>query len=300
MKKLSYILRTLIAFVIVTACNEKPTESPTSTSLASDTILSPSVTSAENPAKATDQDSESTIWVTGYIDVPPENRAAVSPYYGGFVQEIYVLPGQSVKQGEVLFTLQNPDYLQVQQDYLEAKEQLAFLKTDFERQKMLSEEKITSTKSFKKAESDYKVMLARYRSLREQIGLMGVSIPSLEAGQLSSSIAIKAPIMGYITSVHITKSVFADAQEVALELVNVGHIHLELDVFEQDALRVKEGQAITFTVPESGTQSYRGQVHLVVKSIAPQKRTVKVHGHIIQEDAADFIPGMFVEAKITL
>ncbi|GAB4241572.1 MAG: efflux RND transporter periplasmic adaptor subunit [Ekhidna sp.] len=291
MKNQTYIYSTFLAAILLFGCSKTSTEeSPTSANAG---IVEEPISQIIEEVN----DEEVTISITGYIDVPPENRAAISPYYGGFVKNIKVLPGQTVKRGETLFTLENPDYLKVQQDYLESKEQLDYLKADYERQKQLADEKITSTKNFKKAESDYKVMLARYQSLKEQLKLMELSVEEIESGRLFSSISIKAPISGSITTVNITKSAFADAKEVAVEIVNLEHIHLELEVFEKDALLIKEGQQISFKIPETGSQVYQGKVHLVGKSIDPKKRTIRVHGHI-EEEIEGLIPGMFVEAMI--
>ncbi|MEP2026223.1 MAG: efflux RND transporter periplasmic adaptor subunit [Reichenbachiella sp.] len=234
----------------------------------------------------------------GYIDVPPENRAAVSPYYSGYINAINILPGQFVKKGQILFTLQHPDYLKIQQSYLEAKEQLTYLKADYERQFSLADEQIASQKSFRKAESDYKVMQARYLGLQEQLKLMNVSIPKLNQGQMTHTINIYAPIDGYITQVRVTKSAYVNSSEVALEIVNTDHLHLELEIFEKDLGKIKEGQKINFSVPESGKKRFNGEVYLVGRKVDDKQRTIAIHGHIDEALAEDFIPGMYVEAQI--
>lgn len=63
----------------------------------------------------------SSIKINGVVDVPPQGRAEISSYYGGYVRNLNLLEGQRVKKGELLFTLENPEYVQMQQDFLEAK-----------------------------------------------------------------------------------------------------------------------------------------------------------------------------------
>ncbi|MFT5570874.1 MAG: cobalt-zinc-cadmium efflux system membrane fusion protein, partial [Cyclobacteriaceae bacterium] len=214
MQSSKYILTSLVLSIVISACETKTAEDNT---LVQNTTMveydNPSVKTKVSEIKKAETVSN-TISVTGYIDVPPENLASISPYYGGFVKNIFILPGQSVKKGEVLFTLQNPEYLHMQQEYLEAKEQIEYLKAEYERQKTLAAEKISSTKNYKKAESDYKVMLSRYRSLQEEVKLMGLSISNLESGQLINTISIRAIIEGSVTAVNITKGAFADAKDV--------------------------------------------------------------------------------------
>ncbi|MDP5172289.1 MAG: efflux RND transporter periplasmic adaptor subunit, partial [Bacteroidia bacterium] len=108
----------------------------------------------------TEQTFSQVVKTTGMFDVPPEFKASVSAYYGGYVKTISLLPGQRVRKGQLLFTLENPEYIQMQQDFLEAKGQLAYLKNDYERQASLRSENVTSQKVFLKAESDYNMTLA--------------------------------------------------------------------------------------------------------------------------------------------
>ena len=89
-----------------------------------------------------EQSFDGVITVTGMIDVPVESKSIVSAYFGGYVKEIFLKQGQLVKKGQTLFILENPDYLQTQQDFLEAKSQLSYLKSDYERQKELSKDNV--------------------------------------------------------------------------------------------------------------------------------------------------------------
>lgn len=47
-----------------------------------------------------------------------------------------------------MLTIENPDFITMQQDYLETAEQLTYLKSEYERQQTLVAEKITSQKNF--------------------------------------------------------------------------------------------------------------------------------------------------------
>src|SRR5690606_8980713 len=64
------------------------------------------------------------IKANGYIDVPPDQKASVSVKLGGFVKSVTILPGDRITKGKVLFTLENPEFIQLQQEYLENHAQL--------------------------------------------------------------------------------------------------------------------------------------------------------------------------------
>ena len=76
---------------------------------------------------------------TGMIDVPPQNRAIISSFAGGYVQKTPLLIGNKVRKGQVLATLENPEFVEMQQSYLETAQQLTkeFLKSREQLQKCL-------------------------------------------------------------------------------------------------------------------------------------------------------------------
>jgi cobalt-zinc-cadmium efflux system membrane fusion protein len=236
----------------------------------------------------------------GMIDVPPENAASVSPFMGGYVQSTKLLVGDQVSKGQLLFTLSHPDYVSLQQNYLEVLGSLEYLKAEFERQQALLDEKITSEKNFLKAKSDYQQALANQNGLRKKLEMLNLNVAEVAKGNLSSQTALYAPISGRITAVNIQTGSFVSPADIAMEIVDVNHLHLELAVFEKDILQVKVGQAIRFSVPEASETSYPARVHLVGNALDNTTRTVKVHAHLDDEDKAHFIKGMFVNATIAV
>jgi cobalt-zinc-cadmium efflux system membrane fusion protein len=63
----------------------------------------------------------SLVKASGVLDLPPQNKASVSSLVGGVITKIHVIQGDLVKQGQTLATLEHPDILRLQQDYIEAK-----------------------------------------------------------------------------------------------------------------------------------------------------------------------------------
>ncbi|MEQ9468131.1 MAG: efflux RND transporter periplasmic adaptor subunit [Ekhidna sp.] len=296
---MKYKMLVLISLIVTVSCSQKSGETSETLSTDSDQII----LSPEQQSKLGIQfdvlkkvSIPQVISVRGIIDVPPMQRASINVFHGGYVQKMNLLPGQSVKKGTVLFTLQNPKFITMQQEYLEAKEQLGYLKADYERQKQLADEDISSEKKFRKAESDFKVVEARIEGLKEQLQLINVNMASLGEGRIVSEVPVYAPIAGFVTDLSINKGAYISPQDVAMKLINSEHMHLELKVFEKDVAKLREGQKIIFRVSES-KEEYEGKVHLIEKSINQQDRTVQVHGHL-PDGEGSFVVGMYVEAHI--
>lgn len=239
------------------------------------------------------------IETTGMIDVPPENKALVSSFADGYVRETPLLIGDEVKKGQFLVSLENPDYVQMQQDYLDAMQQMNYLKSEYQRQKTLLEEKITSERNFLRAESEYKRNLAKYQALRKKLQMLNLNPDAVEKGNISSTIRIYAPISGSITEMNINNGMYVSAADELMQIIDSDHLHIELNVFEKDVMKIKKGQDIRFSIPEANTDTIKGEVHLVGTSINEEKRTVKVHGHFKDEQKKNSLAtGMFVEAEI--
>ena len=238
------------------------------------------------------------ISAAGYMEVPNENKAEVRSFIGGYLQSSPLLSGDYVKKGQFLISLENLEYIRLQQDYLQAKEKLTYLKTVYDRQIILAEEKITSQNNRQQAESDYNSALAYFEGLKKMLQLININPDKIKPELISSSINLYSPIDGYLTKVNAVKGKFADPTDVIFEIINTDHLHVELKVYENDILKIKKGQKISFSIPESNSLSYSGEVFLVGKIIDEADRTVIVHCHITDEAKIPVVIGMYIEAEI--
>ena len=236
----------------------------------------------------------------GTIDVPPEGKATVSTFYAGYVKSISLLPGDKVVKGQAVLTLENPEYIEMQQEFLEAKSQLVYLKADYERQKTLNSEQISSQKNYMKSETEYRITLTKFESLKKKLRMMNINPSKVSASNLTSVITLYAPISGYITEVDASKGMLLSPAKEAIEIVNTEHVHLELNVFEKDIQKVKEGQMIRFRLPNNESETYDADVHLVGKKVSNESRIVGIHGHLHDESSSTFLPGMYIEARIEI
>src|SRR5690606_23279761 len=105
----------------------------------------------------------------------PGNRAVINAFMGGYIKNTPLLVGDVVRKGQPLVTIENPEFIALQQDYLDAAEQLKYLKSDYDRQKTMLDEKITSEKKFLQAESDYRRNLARYNGLKRSLQMLNIN-----------------------------------------------------------------------------------------------------------------------------
>ena len=239
----------------------------------------------------------SIVETSGVIDLPPQNKAVVTSIMGGFVKKAPLIVGDEVKKGQMLVLLESQEFVKLQQEYLEVFNHLDFLKAEYERNKTLFEEKITSQKKYLEAKSNYEIQVARYRGIKKQLHMLNILPASVEKGIITSEVAVYSPIDGNVSKVNLATGSYVSPSTEMLEILNTEHLHLELTVFEKDILKVKKGQQIQFRIPEASEETFLAEVYLIGASIDETNRTINVHGHLENEDQ-NFLPGMFVDAKI--
>lgn len=297
----------LVILLAFASCNSKEKSEATNTDTAETiedvdviTITQSQFTSGEmKVGKISMQEFNTIVRANGMFAVPPQNQADVSAYFAGYVKDIKLLPGDVVKKGQVLFTIENPEYVQAQQDFLEAKGRLNYLKSDYERQKELLADNVTSKKNFLKAESEYTVTLAQYQSLKIKLSLMNINPDTLSGDNIRSIISVLSPLSGYATTINVTKGMYLNPSDVAITVTNTDDLHIELKIFEKNISMVKMGQQINVRLQNDMDHIYKGKVHLVNKAINAEDRTVDIHGDLLNEaEAKLFAPGMYIEAEI--
>lgn len=239
------------------------------------------------------------VTCTGEVEVPPQGMASVTAPLGGYIARTSMVPGAYVQKGQVLATLTNPEYIVLQQSYLETAGQLKFAQQDYERQKMLQEQDATAARKLQESESSFTVLTARLAGLREQLRMIGISVKDLETGKINSEVLLRSPIAGYVTTVNHHPGQFVEPREVIFEVVDMHDLHLHLNVFEQDITRVRKGQSVRFRPSGDKSATYWGKVLLVSPQRKEDVSTFDVHGHIDREDE-NLKPGMYLEAEILL
>jgi cobalt-zinc-cadmium efflux system membrane fusion protein len=231
--------------------------------------------------------------VNGVLDVPPENLVSVSAPLGGFIDRTDLLQGSRVRAGQVLAVIRNPDFVQLQQDYQEARSQLKYARAEYERQGELYRQEVAPQKNFQRAQAEYEALQVKTNAQAARLRLAGLPV----GGAIVSTATLRAPKGGYVKAVNVSIGQSVTPTDVLFEIVNPEHLHVELTVFERDIPQVKEQQLVRFSLGNDSLSRERtAHVYLISKTISDE-RTVRVHAHLDREDE-QLLPGTFVRAVI--
>lgn len=235
------------------------------------------------------------ISANGYLDVPPQSKVSVSTPMAGFVKSTQLLPGSKVSKGQVVAVMENQDYIQLQQEYLENYGQLEFLNSEYERQKELAKENINARKSLEQAKANYFSAKGRLEGLKSRLELLKINITKLQNGKIQNTISLYAPISGYVTKVNTNIGAYVNPTDVLIEIVNTAELHVELTVYEKDIPAIREGQRVLFTLTNETTQR-EARVKLIGRQIS-NERSVQIHCDLTKNDK-ELIPGMYLKAIV--
>lgn len=287
---------------LLCACSSAPT-APASTApaeaAATDSIAA---VPAEEPAPEVDAASGATSvpnepTFNGILVLPPQSRATVTLTMGGSIRSTSLLPGAYVKQGTVLATLENPEFIALQQSYLDSHAQYEFLRTEFLRQQTLAREEASSQKRFQQSKAEYLSMRSRMDAAAAQLALLGVDTTRLLAGGIIPYLDIKAPISGYAADVKMNIGRHFDVGEPLCEIVNKSDMMLRLTAYEKDLANLRAGDRVEFRVNGIEGETFQGVITMVGQQVNNKNRSIDVYVRIEGQNP-QFRPGMYAMARI--
>lgn len=238
----------------------------------------------------------SSIKVTGIVSVAPQNLATVCMPLGGFIKNTTLMPGNTIRKGQTLAIIENSEFIDLQQNYLEAKNKLTFAEAEYNRHQELYKDEIYSQKNLQQVTIEYKNLKSLVNSLKQKLTLIGIQPQKLTEDNISRSIALVSPISGYVKSVNVSIGKSVSSSDILFEIVNCDNLFLELTLFEKDADKVSNGQKLRFYINNEAEQ-HEAVVYQTGKSINNDK-TYKVYASV-NGFCKNIIPGMYVNALIS-
>ncbi len=246
----------------------------------------------------TQKNISSVIKLNGTIDVPPQNMVSISMPLGGYLKSTKLLPGMYVKKGEVIATMEDQQYIQLQQDYLTAKSKLDYIQAEYDRQKELNQSQASSDKVFQQTQMELNTTKINIRALAEKLSLIHINPDRLSENMLSKSVSIYSPIDGFVSSVNVNIGKYVNPADILFELVNPTDIHLNLKVYEKDLNKLAVGQKVIAYTNNEPEKKHLCEIILISRDLSAE-RTADIHCHFEEYDKT-LLPGMYMNADIAV
>lgn len=246
------------------------------------------------------------VSATGKIQ--PEVEVKISSEVSGEIIELPFKEGQQVKKGDLLVRV-NPDLIQsavsrsqagyqnVKAGLEQAEASLREAKLSYDRSKQLFEKGIISKADWDKAVSTYEIAQANKQSAYYNVQSAGASVN--EALDNLNRTTIYAPMSGTISKldVELGERVVGTQQMAGTEILrvaNLNNMEVEIDVNENDIVKVRIGDSTIVEVDAYLKKEFRGVVTEIANSAAgtltaDQVTNFKVKVRILEESYADLM-----------
>ena len=244
------------------------------------------------------RDFHGVVEANGQLQVPPQNMASVTAVVGANINSIKVFLGDKVKKGDVLATLSHPDLLQMQTNYLDDWNRMAYLEKEYQRQKKLYKAQIGSGKTFQKVSADYFTLKSNLKSREAQLRLLQMNPEKIKQGYLYEKVPVVSPIDGYVDKVNVNIGQYVEPQTTLFKVINNDRIHADLMIFEKDVYKVKVGQKVRFSVASHPDAMLTAVIFAVGKSFEQNPKAVHVHA-AFKNRGNGLIPGMYITGRIS-
>lgn len=240
-----------------------------------------------------------TIRANGMLSVPNNNKANATSLYGGVVKSLNVQIGDYVKKGQVIASITNPQFIQLQEEYLTVGSRIILAEQELQRQKTLNQGNAGAGKNLENATTELNTLRTRRASLHQQLTLMGINPNSVSNGNLKSALVVASPLSGTVSNVFAKIGSYVDVSSPVIEVVDNSSLHLDLQVFEKDLPQVKVGQTIHFTLTNNPTTEYDAKVFSIGSSFENDSKTIAVHCKV-NGNKQGLIDGMNITGIVSL
>lgn len=291
---------TIAAFTLY-ACNSTG-KSPDKSE--NQTIETASTTQAETTqeSKIIDGQTSATakanpVSFNGTFVIPPQSMATLSLTMGGVIRNTSLLPGQFVHKGSVLATLDNPEFIELQQTWLECNAQAEYLQTEYERQKTLSDNQAASQKKFQQSKAEYFSMKSKLEASEAQLSLLGISTSELLKNNIQPFLKVKAPISGYISTINMNIGKYMNPGDVLCEIIDKRQLLLKLTTYEKDLKDITLNSTLEFRVNGMDNQTFTATIISIGQKVDEMSRSLEVYAKV-NETNTQFRPGMYITAQL--
>lgn len=271
------------------------------------------------------------VYASGVIKA--ENQYTVFSTVNGFLQKIKVNVGQDIVKGQSLFLIEsekaqlntdnarlayelsnNSNQLirdkiaEMELKVQSAKDKLALDESIYKRSKNVKEYNAISEVDFEKAELAYKNSKSTYNSALKQLSQLKIQLQNEQSRsninlkisqKAQSDFTVKSAFSGELFDVLVKEGTLISPQTPLAIIGKKNSYVLELDVDENDMVRVQAGQNILVTMDSYKDQVFDATVDKIYPIMDVRSRTFKIEAHFVKPPPKLY-PNLTAEANIII
>lgn len=224
------------------------------------------------------------------VEADPARYARILPPLSGHIVQLFVHPGDSVKKGQELLSLDAPDFVGAQADYARSRSVLAQTEHALTRQQDLAAHGIVGQRDIDQAKTDRESALSDFNRAKERLRLLGMDPDKTELG---APLIVRCPLSGKVLEVSTAPGEFRnDPNAPLMTVADLSTVWVTASVQEKDIHYVHNGDPASAKFAAYPNEDFHGKVLFVADVLDPDTRTAKVRVAFNNEDGR-LRPAMF-------
>lgn len=233
----------------------------------------------------------------GMLMISAQHHATVTVTMGGKVHATSLIPGGYIRKGAVVATLENPEFINLQKDFLDSYAQVAYLESEYKRQKRLATQEAASQKRVQETKANYMSMKIKMDAAATQLRNIGISTTYIVNHGIRAYMPVLAPINGYVSHLSINIGKYVHEGDPICEIFDKNYPMLRLTAHEKDLGDIHAGNRVQFRVNGMGKETFSAIVTSISQEVDETSRAVDVYCRVKQNNTR-FRPGMYVMARV--
>jgi cobalt-zinc-cadmium efflux system membrane fusion protein len=235
---------------------------------------------------------KTSLQLPGEIKFNEDRTAHVVPRVAGVVDSVSANLGQEVKRGQVLAVLSSPGLSEQRSALQSAQRRLELVRTTYEREKKLWEEKISPQQDYLQAQQAMQEAQIAVANANQKLLALGATPGSAALGRYE----LRAPFDGMVVEKHISLGESVGEAVNVFTISDLSTVWAEISVAANNLNLVRIGEPVTirssaFDQTASGTVSYVGSL------IGAQTRTATARVTLTNPQRV-WRPGLFVNVEL--
>jgi cobalt-zinc-cadmium efflux system membrane fusion protein len=233
---------------------------------------------------------------TGTVKTLSGCLAEISSPFEGRMTKSFVQLGQKVSAGTPIFEINSPQYSELIQMFVQAKQEKQLATNNYQRQKDLLDHQVGSKKEFEEAESALQIAQNEYEKVIESLKSFNVKP---DDASLIKPLIVRSPINGEIVKYNITVGQYLkiDAEPV-VTVADLNKVWVVAHVKEKNIGTINQKDEVQVSTEACPDKPISGFVSYIGNMMDEQTRSVEVYVECRNHDKM-LKPGMFVTVSFT-
>jgi cobalt-zinc-cadmium efflux system membrane fusion protein len=269
-----------------------------------DTVeLKPSQLGAIRVAPVADHEFAYRKQAVGIIDFNQDLNVQVFTPYQGRIIETYADLGDRVQKGQVLFTIESPDFIAAESNLIGAAATLEQTTSALQRAVKLYAVHGIDQNDYETAVANQQTAEGALKAARSAVAVFGKAPAEIDhivaRRQVEPALIVKSPIAGRVTARNAAPGLLEQPGNppAPYSVADLRTKWMVADVIESDSPLLRAGQSIQATVMAYPGRVFAGTISRLGRSLDPNTHRVVVRCDI-NDPADELIPGMLASFAI--